>query len=58
MKIGFDGKRIYQNQTGLGNYCRTLFLNLNEYFPENEYQIFAHKQFSKNSIFKPPSIFI
>ena len=51
MKIGFDGKRIYQNQTGLGNYCRTLFLNLNEYFPENEYQIFAHKQFSKNSIF-------
>ena len=51
MKIGFDGKRIYQNQTGLGNYCRTLFLNLNEYFPENEYQIFAHKQFTKNSIF-------
>ena len=24
MIIGFDGKRIVRNSTGLGNYCRTL----------------------------------
>ena len=51
MKVGFDGKRIYQNQTGLGNYCRTLFQNLIEYFPENDYQIFAHKKHTQNSSF-------
>lgn len=51
MKIGFDGKRVYKNQTGLGNYCRTLFNNLVEYFPENEFLLFAHKEDAKNSVF-------
>jgi glycosyltransferase involved in cell wall biosynthesis len=43
MKIGFDGKRFFQNRTGLGNYARSLLTILQEYQPENEYHLFAPK---------------
>ncbi len=41
MKIGFDAKRLFENNTGLGNYSRTLVQNLATCHPENEYQLFA-----------------
>jgi hypothetical protein len=41
MKIGFDGKRITQNFTGLGNYSRYVLKVLAEHHPENQYQVFA-----------------
>jgi len=41
MKIGFDGKRAFQNKTGLGNYIRSLLAVLGQYFPKNEYVLFA-----------------
>ncbi|MEM6318842.1 MAG: glycosyltransferase family 1 protein [Bacteroidota bacterium] len=41
MRIAFDAKRIFQNQTGLGNYSRTLVDNLRQYAPENDYLLFA-----------------
>ena len=41
MKIGFDGKRITQNFTGLGNYSRYVLKVLAENHPENQYQVFA-----------------
>jgi glycosyltransferase involved in cell wall biosynthesis len=41
MKIGFDGKRIIQNFTGLGNYSRFIIDILAEYYPSNQYSIFA-----------------
>jgi len=41
MKIGFDGKRITQNFTGLGNYSRYVLKILAEFHPENQYQVFA-----------------
>ncbi len=44
MKIGFDGKRITQNFTGLGNYSRYVLKVLAENHPENQYQIFASKE--------------
>jgi len=43
MQIGYDAKRFFQNKTGLGNYSRTLLSNLVQYFPLNEYHLFAPK---------------
>ena len=43
MKIGFDAKRMYNNNTGLGHYSRTLVKNLAKFYPNNEYVLFAPK---------------
>lgn len=40
MNIGFDAKRAYHNQTGLGHYSRTLIHALAEYYPEHQYYLF------------------
>jgi glycosyltransferase involved in cell wall biosynthesis len=68
MKIGFDGKRVTQNFTGLGNYSRYILKILAEYYPVNQYTVFVprhgHKplslqqyptikfQYSKNQFIK------
>ena len=44
MKIGYDGKRAFQNKTGLGNYSRSLLSILNRYFPDFQYTLFAPKK--------------
>ncbi len=44
MKIGFDAKRAFLNNSGLGNYSRTLIKSLNEYFPENDFSLFTSKK--------------
>ncbi len=44
MNIGFDAKRAFLNNSGLGNYARTLIKSLNEYFPENTYSLFTTRQ--------------
>ncbi len=44
MKIGFDAKRAVQNNTGLGNYSRYLVEILSEYYPDNQYLLFAPKK--------------
>ena len=44
MKIGYDGKRAYQNKTGLGNYIRSLIAILTKHYPEQEYVLFAPKK--------------
>ncbi|MDF2436539.1 MAG: hypothetical protein K0Q95_915 [Bacteroidota bacterium] len=41
MNIGFDAKRAYLNNSGLGNYARTLIKSLDEYYPENNYHLFT-----------------
>jgi glycosyltransferase involved in cell wall biosynthesis len=46
LKIGFDAKRAFQNNTGLGHYSRTLITSLATYFKENEYYLFAPKKIS------------
>ena len=51
MKIGFDGKRVTQNFTGLGNYSRYVLKILAEYYPENQYSVFAPAANQKNSDF-------
>jgi len=44
MNIGFDAKRVVQNNTGLGNYGRYMIELLSRYYPDNQYFIFAPKQ--------------
>jgi glycosyltransferase involved in cell wall biosynthesis len=44
MNIGFDAKRAYHNQTGLGHYSRTLIHSLAKYFPGNDYFLFNPKR--------------
>jgi glycosyltransferase involved in cell wall biosynthesis len=44
MNIGFDAKRAYLNNSGLGNYARTLIKSLNEYYPENNYALFTTRR--------------
>ncbi|MBK8701125.1 MAG: glycosyltransferase family 4 protein [Saprospiraceae bacterium] len=41
LKIGFDAKRLFLNNTGLGNYSRTLVKNLHRYYPQHEYHLFT-----------------
>jgi len=43
MNIGFDAKRAYHNQTGLGHYSRTLIQSLAENFAEHSYYLFNPK---------------
>jgi len=44
MKIGYDGKRAFQNQTGLGNYTRSLITGLAAQFPQHQYILYAPRQ--------------
>lgn len=41
MRIGFDAKRIFNNQTGLGNYSRSLIKGLLKEFPQNQYDLYT-----------------
>ena len=41
MNIGFDAKRLFLNDTGLGNYSRTLVKNLVNHFPNQKYFLFT-----------------
>lgn len=44
MRIGYDGKRAYQNKTGLGNYARSLLTILAQQFPQHRFTLFAPKR--------------
>ena len=41
MRIGFDAKRAYLNDTGLGNYSRDCIRILSAKFPENSYHLYS-----------------
>ena len=43
MKIGFDAKRAFHNNTGLGNYSRFVMEGLLKYFPQNKYFAYSPK---------------
>lgn len=44
-RIGFDAKRLFFNNTGLGNYSRTLVRNLQFTYPDEEFVLFSPKQY-------------
>jgi len=41
MKAGFDAKRAFLNDSGLGNYSRTTLNAFREYYPDNHYVLFT-----------------
>ena len=43
MRIAFDAKRIFNNQTGLGNYSRSLVNQLVKGYPQNDYFLYTPK---------------
>ena len=47
MKIGFDAKRAFHNNTGLGNYSRFVIDGLLKYFPQNKYFAYSPKSSSR-----------
>ncbi|MGA9639715.1 glycosyltransferase, partial [Flavobacterium sp.] len=64
MNIGFEAKRFFHNNTGLGNYSRDLIRILSKQYPENSYFLYNPKQkynstfkISKNVIEKNPNSF-
>ena len=40
MKIGFDAKRVFYNNTGLGNYSRDVVYSLSENYVKNQYFLY------------------
>jgi glycosyltransferase involved in cell wall biosynthesis len=44
LRIGFDAKRAFLNNTGLGNYSRSVITSLAKRFPENDYFLYTTKQ--------------
>lgn len=47
MRIAFDGKRFFNNSSGLGNYSRDLVRILATYFPESKYVLLNKEQSEK-----------
>ena len=53
INLAFDAKRFFKNATGLGNYSRTLIINLNKYYP-HLFKLFLFAPiFSENSSSSP-----
>ncbi|THF51613.1 glycosyltransferase [Flavobacterium supellecticarium] len=47
LTIGYEAKRVFHNQTGLGNYSRDLVRILNRFYPENNYLLYNPKPAKK-----------
>ncbi len=41
MRVGFDAKRAFLNNTGLGNYSRFVIRALSQQYPEHEYYLYT-----------------
>lgn len=50
MNLGFDAKRAFHNNTGLGHYSRTLLQLLTDYYPEHQYYLFNPKKSSRYNL--------
>lgn len=61
MRIGFEAKRLFLNDRGLGNYARNLVNGLIKYHPENDYHLYTPKfsdDYLKSSFISNENIFI
>src|SRR5690606_5667920 len=43
MNIGFEAKRFFMNNTGLGNYSRFVVRALSTFYPEKQYYLYTPK---------------
>ncbi|ASU33678.1 glycosyltransferase family 4 protein [Mucilaginibacter xinganensis] len=50
MKIGYDAKRLFLNNTGLGNYSRWLVKNIAQHYPGNQYFLYTPRLKANNSL--------
>ena len=50
MKIGFDAKRAFFNNTGLGNYSRDTISILGQYYSNNEYHLYTPKEIKNDRL--------
>ena len=50
MRIGFDAKRAFSNNTGLGNYSRDTIKILSHYFPKNKHLLYTPKKNNNSRI--------
>jgi glycosyltransferase involved in cell wall biosynthesis len=50
MKIGYDAKRLFLNNTGLGNYSRWLVKNMVQHYPDNQYFLYTPKVKANNRL--------
>ena len=57
MLIGYDGKRAFQNKTGLGNYSRSLITILATFYPKNNYTLFAPKKTNLFNLEELPNVY-
>ncbi len=48
MRIGFDAKRAFLNNTGLGNYSRDLIKSLSENYPNDDYFLYSTQTTKEN----------
>ena len=48
MNIGFEAKRFFTNNTGLGNYSRFIIRALSSCFPENDYKLYTPRNPAQN----------
>ena len=53
MRIGYDGKRAFNNTSGLGNYSRFVISAMVRLFPKNKYALFTPKQSTRFRSFYP-----
>ena len=44
MRLGFDAKRAFSNETGLGNYSRDTIRILSSFFSQNKYFLYTPKK--------------
>ena len=51
MRVGFDAKRLFLNNRGLGNYARNLLYGFEKYHPANEYFLYTPR--SSNEYVSP-----
>ncbi len=57
--IGYDAKRAFFNQTGLGHYSRNLLQALAQYYPDNHYHLYSPKAPNNNTpqyLTQPPFV--
>lgn len=57
MRIAFDGKRYFNNRTGLGNFSRELVHALAARFPDDEFVLFHSKPQKFETAYKNLSLF-
>ena len=61
MRIGFEAKRLFLNNRGLGNYARNLLYGFEKYHPNNDYFLYTPKisnEYASPTLFNSTNIHV